>query len=102
MEDSGYSGCEITAKPDQEPAIIGLRKATGATRTGVTVPINSPVRCSKSNERIENAVKGFKGQPRVLKHFQKQMPVDCALVLEDLAPRELLRAKASAKRGRLA
>ena len=36
--------------------------------------------------------------PRVLTFA----PVDCALVLEDLAPRELLRAKASAKRGRVA
>ena len=33
------------------------------------MPINSPVRCSKSNGRIENAVKRFQGQLRVLKLF---------------------------------
>ena len=69
LEDSGYAGCEITIKSDQEPAIVSLRRAIGATRTGATVPLNSPVRCSKSNGRIENAVKRFQGQLRVLKHF---------------------------------
>ena len=85
MEDSGYGGCEITVKSDQEPAIVSLRKAIAATRTGTTVPMNSPVRCSKSNGRIENAVKRFQGQLRVLKHFfegrvKKQLPADSALL----------------------
>ena len=81
LEDSGYGGCEITVKTDQEPAIVDLRRSIAASRTGATVPINSPVRCSKANGRVENAVKIFQGQLRVLKRFfegkvKRQLPVD--------------------------
>ena len=37
LEDSGYDGREIAVKSDQEPSTVSLRKAIGATRTGVQV-----------------------------------------------------------------
>ena len=50
IEESGYIGEKITFKSDQEPSIVaaGVRE---------TVPIESPVRASKSNGMMENAVK---------------------------------------------
>ena len=47
LEDSGYIGKSITVKSDQEEAIVALRRAISAARVGDTVPVNSPVRCSK-------------------------------------------------------
>ena len=74
LEDSGYIGKAITVKSDQEEAIIALRRAISAARIGDTVPINSPVRCSKSNGKMERAVRTFQGQLRVLKfHFERGM-----------------------------
>ena len=85
LEDSGYIGVDIAIKCDQEPAIVDLRKAISAHRVGETVPISSPVRCSKANGRMENAVKLFQGQLRVLKHymertFEKYVSADSVLL----------------------
>ena len=49
IEQSGYNGETISFKSDQEPSIIALKSSTAATRIGETVPIESPVRASKSN-----------------------------------------------------
>ena len=69
LEDSGYAGMKIAIQCDQEPSIVELRRAISAQRLGQTVPINSPVRCSKANGKMENSVKLFQGQLRVLKHY---------------------------------
>lgn len=84
LEDSGYHGTDVTVKSDQEPSIVALRRGIALNRTGNTVPINSPVRCSKSNGRMENCVKRFQGHMRVLKHFfeskvQRELPPECAM-----------------------
>lgn len=84
MEDSGYSGTEITVEIDQEESIVALRKAIAAARIGDTVPINSPVRCHKANGRCEGSVRIWQGQLRVLKHYfeamvKRQMPSTCAM-----------------------
>ena len=68
LEDSGYGGNGITIKTDQEESIVALRRAVSVLRLGETVPINSPVRCSKANGRMENAVKIYCGHLRTLKH----------------------------------
>ena len=62
LEDFGYIGESITVESDQEESIVALRKAISAARVGDTVPINSPVRCSKSNGKMEGAVRSFQGQ----------------------------------------
>ena len=84
LEDSGYIGESITVNSDQEESIVALRKAIPAARVGNTVPIKSPVRCSKSNGKMERAVRSCQGQLRVLKfRFEKgikrQMPSSCAM-----------------------
>ena len=84
LEDSGYGGNEVSVKTDQEPAIVSLRQGIAANRAADTVPLNSPVRCSKSNGRMENAVRRFQGNLCVLKQYfeskvKRQLPSDSAM-----------------------
>ena len=69
IEQSGYNGQQISFKSDQEPSLIALKSSIAATRIGETVPIESPVRSSKNNGQMENAVKIWQGQLRTIKHF---------------------------------
>ena len=84
LDDSGYRGEHVTMKSDNEEAIIALQKATAAMISGQTVLIHSPVRSSKSNGRMENAVRRWQGQLRTIKHFVEsrlkcKIPADSAL-----------------------
>ena len=45
---------------------MALKNATAAARVGEAVPIESPVRASKSNGMMENAVKTWQGQLRTI------------------------------------
>ena len=56
LDHSGYEGQKLTSKTDQEASIVALKRAVTAARTGETVPIESPVRASKSNGMMESAV----------------------------------------------
>ena len=62
LDQSGYEGEKITMKSDQEVSIVALKRAVAAARLGETVPIESPVRSSKSNGRMENAIEVWQGQ----------------------------------------
>ena len=62
MEQSGYNGEKLTFKTDQEPSLVALKRSISASRIGETVPIESPVRSSKSNGRVENAIKIWQAQ----------------------------------------
>ena len=73
MEQSGYQGEKLTFKTDQEPSIVALKRAVSVARKGETVPIESPVRASKSNGDMENAVKIWQEQLRTIKHFTESM-----------------------------
>ena len=84
LDQSGYQGQKLTMKSDQEPSILALKRAVAAERVGETVPIESPVRASKSNGRMENAVKIWQEQLRTIKHdveskFKKRIEVDSVL-----------------------
>ena len=68
LDESGYEGEKITMKTDQEPAMLALKRAVATARSGETVPIESPVRASKSNGRMENAIGVWQGQLRTIKH----------------------------------
>ena len=57
---------EITMKTDQEPSVIALKRPVAAARSGETVPIESPVRASQSNGRMENAIGVWQGQFRTI------------------------------------
>ena len=69
FEQSGYIGEKLTFKSDQEPSIVALKNAIAAARVGDTVPIESPVRASKSNGLMENATNIWQGQLRTIKHY---------------------------------
>ena len=69
IDQSGYQGERLTFKTDQEPSIVALKRAVSVARMGETVPIESPVRASKSNGMMEGAVKVWQDQLRALKHF---------------------------------
>ena len=68
LDQSGYQGEKLTMKSDQEPSILALKKAVAAERVGETVPIESPVRPSKPNGRMENAMKIWQEQLLTIKH----------------------------------
>ena len=68
---SGYIGEKITMKSDQEPSVKALKRVVAAARTGETVPIESPVRASQSNGRMEGAKGIWQGQVRTIKHLPK-------------------------------
>ena len=53
---SGYEGEKICFKSDQEVSIVAVKRAVAAARMGETVPIESPVRASKSNGMMESAI----------------------------------------------
>ena len=69
LEQSGYEGQKIAFKTDQEPSIVALKRAIAALRVGETVPIESPVRASKSNGKMEGAIGRWQAQLRTVKHF---------------------------------
>ena len=60
-------------KTDQETGIIALKRAVAAARSGETVPIESPVRASQSNRRMENAIGVWQGQLGTIKHYTEAM-----------------------------
>ena len=62
IDQSGYQGERLTFKTDQEPSIVALKRAVSVARMGETVPIESPVRASKSNGMMEGAVKVWQDQ----------------------------------------
>lgn len=68
IDQSGYVGEKVSFKSDQEPSMVALKHHTAASRVGQTVPIESPVRSSKSNGMMENAIKIWQGQLRTIKH----------------------------------
>ena len=85
LDQSGYQGQKLTTKCDQLPSILALQNAVAAERVGETVPIESPLRASKSNGRIEKAVKIWQEQLRTIKHdveskFKERIEVDSVLL----------------------
>ena len=69
LDQSGYEGQKIAFKTDQEVSILALKKAIAAVRNGETVPIESPVRASKSNGKMEGAIGRWQAQLRTTKHY---------------------------------
>ena len=52
LERAGYGGVAITLKSDNEDSIVALKKSIALRRSAETMPIESPVRESKSNGAI--------------------------------------------------
>ena len=69
LEEAGYNGKDITIKTDGEPALMDLKRAIMASRVGITTPIESPVRQSKSNGAMERAIRTWQGYLRTIKKY---------------------------------
>ena len=54
---------------DQEPSIIALKDAVTLRIKAETAFVESPVRQSKSNGRVERAIRNWRDQYRALRHF---------------------------------
>ena len=68
MEECGYAGVPLTLKSDQEPAMMSLKRAVALRRQAETPLVESPVRESKANGKIERAIRKWQGQLRTLRH----------------------------------
>ena len=66
--EAGYAGVPVTIKSDQEPSMIALKQAIAVRRKAETIPIESPVRESKSNGRFERAIRTWQAQFRTMRH----------------------------------
>lgn len=69
IEESGYNSVKVILKSDQEESIKALKKAVSIKRHSETTMIESPVRVSKANGRIERAVRTFQAQFRTLRLY---------------------------------
>lgn len=69
LEFAGYSGMRITIKSDQEPSIMALKRAMVVKRAAETCLVESPVRESKSNGKVERAIRTWRDQFRTLRHY---------------------------------
>lgn len=67
LEFAGHLGTDLTLKSDQEEAIMALKRAVAARRTSRTTLVESNVRVSKTNTKIERAVGKWRSQLRKLK-----------------------------------
>ena len=67
LEAAGHSGTQITLKTDQEEAIVALKKAVATRRAAKTSMVESQVRVSKTNAKVERAVRKWREQFRKLK-----------------------------------
>lgn len=56
LEEAGHAGTEITLKTDQEESIVALKRAIASRRNARTTLIESQVRVSKTNAKVERAI----------------------------------------------
>ena len=60
-------GERFAIKTDQEEAILAFKRGLAIARKAVTVPIESPVRASTSNGKVERAIQSWQSNARVLR-----------------------------------
>ena len=68
VDELGYGGTRIALKSDNAKELMEIRRHVSAKRSAPTVPLHSPVRESKGNGAVENAVRRWQGQFRTLKN----------------------------------
>ena len=61
LDEAGCRGKDITIKADQEESVMARNRAIAARREGVTTPIESKVRVSETNGRVERATQKWRG-----------------------------------------
>ena len=74
LDEAGYRGVPVTLRSDQEEAMISLKKAIAVMRHAETPLIESPVRESKSNGSVENAIRQWRAHFITLKsHLESRI-----------------------------
>ena len=74
IEFAGYGGMKVTLRSDGEPSILAVKRAIAVRRGVETGLIESPVRQSKSNGKIERAIRSRRDQYRTLRHqYERRM-----------------------------
>ena len=74
----GYRGVHITLKTDGGPAIVALKEAIAVMRVAETALMESPVRESQGNGKMERAIRTWRSQFKTLRHFLESM-LGCAV-----------------------
>ena len=85
LEEGGHTGKQVAMKTDQEAAIMSLKKAIMIRRDAKITPLESKVRVSQTNGRMERAVRKWRGQFRKIKlelekHIDKRVEVNHPVV----------------------
>ena len=74
INELGYGSTRIALKIDRALELQDLRKLVAARRAAPTVPLDVPVRESKANGAVENAVRRWQGQFRTIKsHVEAEL-----------------------------
>ena len=74
IEFAGYGGMKVTLRGDGEHSILAVKRAIAIRRGVETGLIESPVRQSKSNGKIERAIRSWRDQYRTLRHqYERRM-----------------------------
>ena len=60
MEALGYGGCRVSIKSDQEKAVMAVKRAVAEERSVPTAMLESPVRESQCNGKMEKAVQNWR------------------------------------------
>ena len=71
FSDAGYTGIVVTLKSDGDKGMVAIKEACAVRRTVETPIINSPVRESKCNGKVERKVAKWKGQFRTMKMYME-------------------------------
>ena len=70
----GYGGTSVAIKVDGAPDLQDLRRHVMAKRSAPTVPLDVPVRESKANGAVKDAVRRWQGQFRTMKsHVEAEL-----------------------------
>lgn len=67
LESMGYASCKICIRCDRENSLLAIRDAVSKKRRAPTVPLDVPVRESKSNGAMEKSIRTWQAQFRTLK-----------------------------------
>lgn len=74
LEFAGDAGEELTLKSDQEESVLALKRAVAARRMARTTMVESQVRVSRTNPRIERGIGKWRSQFRKFKlHLESKL-----------------------------
>ena len=77
----GYGNCKICIRHDRESSLLAIRDAIAQKRTAPIVPLDVPVRESKSNGNMERAIRTWQNSFRTVKEglqekLNREIPIN--------------------------